>query len=205
MSSIEKRLAKLERGILAIVKDKTQRAAVELSSYVLDQMEFTKPKKRKDGSRRLPRNSGSRLRTLYGNLSRAVTPGEKGNVNQITFDGKAMRLRFGFDPTTKVQQGPRVGDLRYGALHEKGGTIKHPGGTAYRIIKGKARFVSNEKAAAYFGKTGKELPRTKPHSITMPKRPFLKPGIREYLKDPQGYQSLIDEMVSEVITLLKAK
>lgn len=205
MSSIERRLEKLERGIVAIVKDKMQRAAIELSDAVLDQMEFTKPKKRKDGSRRLPKNTGSRLRTLYGNLSRAVTPGEEGNISKVTFDGKAMRLRFGFDPSTKVTQGPRKGDLRYGVLHEKGGTIAHPGGTAYRIVKGRAVFVSNEKAKAYFTKTGKELPRTKPHSITIPKRPFLKPGIRQYMKDPQGYQALIDEMVAEVIELLKAR
>lgn len=205
MSTIEKRLAKLERGIVAIVKDKMQRAPIELSTYVLDQMDFTKAKKRKDGSRRLPPNGGSRLRTLYGNLSRAVTPGEPGNISKVTFDGKAMRIEFGFDPATKVRQGPRMGDLRYGVLHEKGGTISHPGGTAYRIVKGRAHFVSNEKAAAYFAKTKKELPRTKAHSITIPKRPFLRPGLREYMSDPAGFQGLIQEMVNETLALLRER
>ena len=98
-----------------------------------------------------------------------------------------------------------MGDLRYGLVHELGGTINHPGGTAYRIIKGKAVFVSNEKAAAYFSKTGKELPRTKAHSVRIPKRPFLAPGLAAYMSDPAGFQSLVDGIVVDVIDILESK
>lgn len=206
MSSIADRLAKLERGILGIVKDAMLTAPNELSAYVLDEMDFTKPKKRKDGSRRLPPNTGSRLRTLYGNLSRAMMPTEnKGNISRLRTDGKTYAIEFGFDPTFKVQQGPRVGDLRYGLLHEFGGTINHPGGTAYRMVKGRAVFVSNEKAKAYFAKTGKELPRTKAHSVRIPKRPFLAPGLSAYMSDPAGFQSLVDGIVVDVIKLLETE
>lgn len=77
------------------------------------------------------------------------------------------------------------GDVKYAAIHEFGGTIDHPGGTAYFIDKatGLARFVANadERAAT--------LPRTKAHKIPMPARSFMRtaladqrPGIDEALR-----------------------
>lgn len=205
MSDIAERLARLDRSILRIVKGSAQQLPFMLSAFVLDRMDFTKPKKGKGGVRRLPPNRGTRLRTLYGNLTRALTPGEKGNVANITPGGRnLLKFKFGFDPLTQVKQGPRTGDLRYGMLHENGGTIKHPGGTAYRMRKGRPVFVSNEKAQAYFTKTGRELPRTKPHSITIPARPYLRPGLRDFMKDPAGYKAFMDDLVSQVIDELGA-
>lgn len=205
MSDIAERLARLDRSILRIVKGGAQQLPFMLSAFVLDRMDFTNPKKGKGGVRRLPPNKGTRLRTLYGNLTRALTPGEKGNINNITPGGRnLLTFKFGFDPLTQVKQGPRTGDLRYGMLHEKGGTIKHPGGTAYRMIKGRAMFVSNEKAQAYFTKNGHELPRTKPHKIKMKKRPFLAPGLRDFMKDPAGYKAFMEDLISQVIDELGA-
>lgn len=62
------------------------------------------------------------------------------------------------------------------AVHELGATINHPGGTPYMIGPGgKAVFVS--KAA------GAGLPVTKPHTIVIPPRPFMRPTIaREQTK-----------------------
>lgn len=58
----------------------------------------------------------------------------------------------------------------YAAIQEFGGTLNHPGGTAYFIgDDGKARFVSNENATA-------DMPRTKPHTITLPERPYMRPA-----------------------------
>lgn len=55
----------------------------------------------------------------------------------------------------------------YAAIHQFGGTIKHPGGTAYHAPKGKrAKFIDNVKAAAFH-------PRTAAHDIVMPARPYL--------------------------------
>jgi len=196
--SVAARLEMLERSIQAIIKSAMQRAPYELSAYILDQMVFTKPERRKDGSRRLPPNRGSQLRTLYGNLSRAVTPGEPGNVSIVEATSKdIINIEFGFNPSTEVKQGKRTGDLRYGLLHEYGGTINHPGGTPYMLIKGKAKFVTKAAAAKYFAKTGRELPVTKGHSITIPKRPFLRPGFDAYVKE--GLPGLIDEIVEKVI------
>jgi phage virion morphogenesis protein len=56
----------------------------------------------------------------------------------------------------------------YGRIHQKGGTIKHPGGTAFFIGKdGMAVFMSNSNGWASYA------PRTRPHDIPMPARPYL--------------------------------
>lgn len=67
----------------------------------------------------------------------------------------------------------------YAAIHEFGGTINHPGGTAFFIRDGgEAVFVSNEAAARFASIHGRELPRTKPHPIVMPARPYMAPAAR---------------------------
>ena len=58
-------------------------------------------------------------------------------------------------------------NLPYSAIHQFGGTIKHPGGTRYQVIgSGMAVFVSN----AFSGPTTGV---TKAHDILMPARPYL--------------------------------
>lgn len=58
-------------------------------------------------------------------------------------------------------------NLPYSAIHQFGGTIKHPGGTRYQVIgSGMAVFVSN----AFSGPTTGV---TKAHDIPMPARPYL--------------------------------
>lgn len=52
------------------------------------------------------------------------------------------------------------------AIHQFGGTIKHPGGTRFVIVDGMARFVSNSLVGPVSGVT-------KPHPIGMPARPML--------------------------------
>ncbi len=54
----------------------------------------------------------------------------------------------------------------YAAIHQFGGTIKHPGGTRYVVVNAVAVFVSN----AFMGPVSGI---TKPHPIPMPARPFL--------------------------------
>ena len=59
----------------------------------------------------------------------------------------------------------------YAAIHEFGGTINHPGGTPYFMRDGLAVFVGKSGHGAYHG-----LPLTKPHKITMPDRPYMRPA-----------------------------
>ena len=69
-------------------------------------------------------------------------------------------------------------NVKYAAIHEYGGTIKHPGGTAYFIGKDKmAHFISNKVAFAMG-----DWPRTKPHDINIPARPYMRPTLAE-MKD----------------------
>lgn len=65
-------------------------------------------------------------------------------------------------------------DTPYAAIHEFGGIIKHPGGTAYLLnAGGLAQFVSNSSDLAA------NLPRTKPHDIPMPERSYLRSTLAE--------------------------
>lgn len=72
----------------------------------------------------------------------------------------------------------------YAKIHEFGGTINHPGGTAYFVSSelGRAVFVSNASAMA------DRLPRTRPHSIPMPERSYMRSGFEE--RAPSGIEQL---------------
>ncbi len=68
----------------------------------------------------------------------------------------------------------------YAHIHEYGGVINHPGGTAFFISKllgGHAFFVSNASSLAA------SLPRTQPHSIPMPERSYMRSAFREQAPD----------------------
>lgn len=80
----------------------------------------------------------------------------------------------------------------YAAIQEFGGTINHPGGTPYIIIGGQAVFISNEKAAEREGK-GLYVKRTKPHTIHVPARPYLRPALKETR----------DEQLSEFVRIMQ--
>jgi phage gpG-like protein len=68
-------------------------------------------------------------------------------------------------------QGDRItfrSNRPYASIHNEGGTIKHPGGTAYLLKEdGKAIFVSNRQAK------GQSYKRTQAHDIEIPARPFI--------------------------------
>jgi phage gpG-like protein len=64
-------------------------------------------------------------------------------------------------------------DKEYAQIHNDGGTINHPGGTAYFSKSGRAVFVKNETAARYQSLHLKPMKRTAPHKITIPKRQFI--------------------------------
>jgi phage gpG-like protein len=78
-------------------------------------------------------------------------------------------------------------NLEYAAIHEFGGTINHPGGTAFMSVGnsriGAVVFVSNKAAKEMEKATGQKLRRTAPHTISMPKRPFLIPTIQRMSAD----------------------
>lgn len=62
--------------------------------------------------------------------------------------------------------------LPYARIHNEGGTIQHPGGTAFFPKAGKIVYVSN-RVAGNLATAGRKLPRTRPHIIRIPQRKFL--------------------------------
>lgn len=91
-----------------------------------------------------------------------------GNLrNSITF-AKVGKYRWAFGTNSK-----------YGRIHELGGVINHPGGTAYIMIDGQFQPVRNENAKPW-------MRRTKPHPINMPPRPYLRPALFNNKKQGQA-------------------
>lgn len=94
-----------------------------------------------------------------------------------------------------VQKEPLVSEVSsnapYAAIHEFGGTIKHPGGTPYFMRDGKPVFVSNKGAGAYHN-----LPKTKPHDIIMPERSYMRPARDKKRKE---VVKLVQRAVSEAV------
>ena len=80
----------------------------------------------------------------------------------------------------------------YAKIHEYGGIINHPGGTAFFIssLLGRAFFVSNASPSAAW------LPRTAAHQITMPERSYMRSGLKD--EAPRGID-LLRQAVKEAI------
>lgn len=94
------------------------------------------------------RNTTNKLNTGKGNLFRSFAPNSKDNILNVS--GKT--LQFG-------------SKLLYAAINEFGGTINHPGSSKIQAWRG-----GNGKLVVTRG--------TKPHPITIPKRPYLNPAIK---------------------------
>lgn len=67
------------------------------------------------------------------------------------------------------------GDVKYAAIHEYGGIIKHPGGTPYyvsELLGGKAFFMNKLDHP--------NAPVTKAHDIPMPQRSFMRSSLKDF-------------------------
>lgn len=91
---------------------------------------------------------------------------DKGNLEgSLRYEVRPGELEVGVDGVGASSKHARV--------HQFGVTFQHPGGTAYLPRANENSlpiFVSNAWASGY---RGDALPRTKPHEITIPARPFL--------------------------------
>jgi phage gpG-like protein len=106
----------------------------------------------------------------------------------------AVGAREGFQ-TVEVQGDTVVGtkgsNVPYARIHEKGGTINHPGGTPYIVTDQGAIFMRKD------GQYPKNVKFTQPHSITIPARPSLGPAMQETVAEiQQRIMGHIQEMVS---------
>lgn len=90
--------------------------------------------------------------------------------------GKLSRSIFTQVTNTETEVSGRVysSGVAYAKIQEFGGTINHPGGTAYIPTKDGAVFISNAKAQALMGKFEiSDFLRTKPHKITIPAHRYM--------------------------------
>lgn len=90
---------------------------------------------------------------------------------------RSIQRRLTVDPSAVYGYVYSSGDVKYAAIHEFGGIIQHPGGTAY-ITRygagiGATRWISNSNPLAA------HLKRTRPHPIPMPERSYLRSGLRD--------------------------
>lgn len=66
----------------------------------------------------------------------------------------------------------------YAGVHEFGGTIKHPGGTAYSISSAGSRFIPNSDDRVGILRTLGYV--TKAHDIPMPERSYMRSGLKDF-------------------------
>ncbi len=114
--------------------------------------------------------SGGVLNVQTGDLRRSINHEVQNNGNQII--GEVFS----------------AGNIPYAKIQEYGGTINHPGGTAYYIDSQTqmAVFISNAESL------GLGLPRTKAHKINIPEHSYMRSGLAE--KTPE-----IQERISAAI------
>ena len=105
-------------------------------------------------------NGGNQLRRITGALFKSLGRNDANNIY------KFIPNEYGFT----IEYGSR---LPYAAIHEYGGTINHPGGTPFFIKGGELIFVNKKNPRAA------KLPKTKPHSIPIPARPYMAPALQE--------------------------
>jgi len=101
-----------------------------------------------------------------------------------TFVGQNKAVTIGIHEEAGDIEGGDMTMAKLGAIQEYGASIDHPGGTSYGYAtaaaanKGKVRFLKTGAGYMQLGVTGA-------HKITIPARPWLKPGVesgtQEYL------------------------
>src|ERR1700761_5955410 len=104
---------------------------------------------------------------------------EQLSVKLKELDG--LELRVGWFESPRYEDGTPVAGVA--AVQEFGAHINHPGGTPYAIgPDGRAVFVSNNLPLAA------KLPKTKPHQIVIPPRPFMRPTVE---RERNNWMSLL--------------
>lgn len=94
--------------------------------------------------------------------------------------GQSIQQKVDSTSTSVVGTVYSAGDVKYAAIHEFGGVINHPGGTAFyvsQLLGGRAFWVSNASALA------DKLPRTAAHQITMPERSYMRSSLADMKDD----------------------
>jgi phage gpG-like protein len=153
--------------LLPTVKaDIIRRFPYELQGYIGLEMNKTSYSKTND----YPKNNTKVLNIRSGTLFRSFTKGNSLNLFKETTDG--------------VTIGSMV---KYAAIHEYGGTIKHPGSSKKQAFKIGGRLIVTNG--------------TKAHDIPIPQRPYLKPAVQKF--ESERMSKLIFEIMQPLRDLFK--
>lgn len=121
---ILKAIERLEKSVLAIVKRRmVQEAPQVLIAFYNEFLQPTTKPDRKAKSGRLyfsRPNSSNKLRTQYGNIQRALQPGETGNITEVAVTNGVVTVISGINEDATVQAGPDRVSLQYARFHEEG-------------------------------------------------------------------------------------
>lgn len=122
----------------------------------------------------------------------------------ITSNDAAMRAALG----RLTQDGPKFVDVgafskksgalqvKIDAIHEFGGTINHPGGTPYGYASLKDRLAKRVSFLKKGGSSYFVLGVTRPHRITIPPRPYIRPTVA---KNRDAYARYVQRLAERVV------
>ena len=129
------------------------------------------------------------MKDVKVNLGRKAGPTKTARDRPSSKPGEVPHLRTGILQGSIVshtykdghdfvgQVGNRKGAASpYARALEEGATISHPGGTPYWVDDRGAHFISIQKAHELLAK-GVEVKLTKPHTIRIEPRPYLRPAL----------------------------
>lgn len=173
----------LKAIVRPIISDKIQRFPIIMQAYIGTYMKKTTfnfdTMKTEEGFRN-PNTGEGTLRIFKGNLFRSFSRNNDNNIFKVQQSGDNFEVEYG----SKVP---------YALIHEYGGTINHPGGQPYKIIgNGKAVFVKKTDPEA------KDLKKTKPHSITMPARPYFNPAVKKFESENKWNDEVRDALIKGI-------
>jgi phage gpG-like protein len=122
-SQLEKNIATLAQRMPAIVKALAEEMQILAAGMIAEEMGERAPTDayRSGASdsalaNNTRKNPGTKLRVASGTLVQSFTAGKPYNANVIDVNGGRVVLKIG-------------STVPYAAIHEYGGTIKHPGGS----------------------------------------------------------------------------
>ena len=133
-----------KQAVQRIVADTAAQIPHELSAFTGDYLQgpqektgLVKSKKTGNLYYKVP-NRTNKLRTLYGNIQRSITVGDKGNISEVKIQGASaskVKINFGYDPKTIVKSGTRSQSLEYAAINEATRPFLEPGFSEYISAK----------------------------------------------------------------------
>ena len=131
MNPIVEALERVERDALRAIKAAMQKAPLQIVPFVTANFsKITAKPSTARGAKGLRKaksgnlywnepNATNKLRRLYGNLLRAVTPNDTGNVNKTEIKSGVVELTYSFDSSTSVKAGTKSTTLLYAEKWEK--------------------------------------------------------------------------------------